>query len=47
MPQTGRVGYFEIFVWGDVFLQGYVCEFAGLWYAVYGSSYFDVDIAFF
>ena len=30
-PQTGRVGYFEISVWGEVFLQGCVCEFAGLW----------------
>ena len=30
-PQTGRVGYFEIYVWGEVFLQGCVCEFDGLW----------------
>ena len=30
-PQTGRVGYFEISVWGEVFLQGYVCELVGLW----------------
>ena len=31
LPQTGRVGYFEMSVWGKVFLQGCVCEFAGLW----------------
>ena len=30
-PQAGRVGYFEISVWDKVFLQGCVCEFAGLW----------------
>ena len=30
-PQTERVGYFEISVWGAVFLQGCVCKFSGLW----------------
>ena len=30
-PQTGRVGYFEIYVWGEVLLQGCVREFSGLW----------------
>ena len=29
--QTGRVGYFEISVWGEVFLEGCVFELAGLW----------------
>ena len=31
LPQTGRMGYFEIYLWGEVFLQGCVCELAGLW----------------
>ena len=30
-PQTGRVGDFEISVWGKMFLEGRVCELAGLW----------------
>ena len=30
-PQAVRVGYFEISVWGEVFLEGSVFEFSGLW----------------
>ena len=31
LPQTGRVGDFKISVWGEVFLEGRVREFPGLW----------------
>ena len=31
LPQAGRVGDFKISVWGEVFLEGHVREFAGLW----------------
>ena len=31
LPQTGRVGYFEISVWGEVFLEGCVCKLSSLW----------------
>ena len=31
LPQARRVGDLEISVWGEVFLEGRVCEFAGLW----------------
>ena len=44
-PQAGRVGNFKISVWGEVFLEGRVREFSGLWQAVDGLSYFGVDIA--
>ena len=30
-PQAGRVGDFKISVGGEVFLEGRVREFAGLW----------------
>ena len=30
-PQAERVGNFEISVWGEVFLEGRVREFACLW----------------
>ena len=30
-PQAGRVGNFKISVWGEVFLEGRVSEFSGLW----------------
>ena len=30
-PQTRCVGYFEISVWSEVFLEGCVCKLAGLW----------------
>ena len=31
LPQAGRVGDFKISVWGEVFHEGRVREFSGLW----------------
>ena len=31
LSQAGRVGDFKISVWGEVFLEGCVREFFGLW----------------